>query len=135
MLQGDIELLQFANQPDLAYDMCISIAPDCETFGKYDYGTLTSGNNEFDKESDYNTHRDVKQPSVRNERYNQFEQRYFDERNQSSNLWATASHDLATVEPYWQVPNSYDYTPQYSVSTDAGKHRYLKLYIEKNIYN
>lgn len=99
--------------------MCASVAPDCSSFG-YDYSQeLVSGNHDYDKEPDYDTRPITELPG--NEPYEYGPNRFFNERNESDNLWATASRDLTTARPYWQVPESYGFTAPYPIPTDAGK--------------
>lgn len=115
-------MLQFANQPDLAYDMCTSIAPDCGPLGSYRSSeTLT---NEV-KQPDYPDEPDQVEPepddgSDEND-YDQFgRRRFIPDKNQSDNAWAVASTDLNSVRPYWQMPETFGISSPYA-ATDNGK--------------
>lgn len=117
-------MLQFANQPDLAYDMCISIAPDCGSFG-LQTSDLALDNTDYD-EKDYDDRIEVTESLVHVESEgkpsDQFDQSLLIERqNQSENQWAVSSRDMPTLRPYWQVSESYAVTPPYPLVTDNGK--------------
>lgn len=132
--QGDIELLQFANKPDIAYDMCITIAPNCG----YEYrGPNPPLNNVFITEPNYHvgdletaTFRPVTQ-TVRPEsqttrmhmpRIDNSLDRNNDLINRTDDLWRAASSDLSTLRPNWPIENPYsNFAGQFLTSTDPGK--------------
>lgn len=122
LLQGDIELLQFANKPDLAYDMCTSVAPDCGSFGSYEYSEDTRTNNVYETTPNYHIHIGFSASPTRNVNQHVNEYRY-NSANTAVNLsnpWITGGRDLTTVRPYWQIPESQGLSTPH-IPTDYGK--------------
>lgn len=143
-------MLQFANKPDAAYDMCVLIAPNCTGAGygyrsgyvsgiagsvvARDRNTGTSNAIRRTTESqpvrqnfDTTTHRDLYTLNANGDRRRQhFGRRFYNTRNRTDNLSAAASRGLTTVRPDWQITNSYVVTGQHLTSTDSGT---FELYV------
>lgn len=137
-LQGDIELLQFADKPDVAYDLCNTIAPDCGgPFSQYTGPILARNNDLFENEININREYTYAQPTdlnlihlptgdnERNLYDHVNENQAVNVKNESEGLWATASRDLSAPRPFWQGP---DFTQigQFPASTEAGKLLFTK---------
>lgn len=149
--QGDIELLQFANKPDAAYDMCVSIAPNCTGAGYGSRSGFVPGIAANVVARDRNTGASTsirrtteRQPVELNyetttqsnlytlnangdRRRQQLGRRFYNTRNRTDNLLAAASRGLTTIRPDWQITNSYAVTGQHLSSTDSGNFELYKI--------
>lgn len=126
--QGDIELLQFANKPDVAYDLCLNIAPDCEGFGSQYEGAASTGNvNRLGNTNGAYSYTptpdlDLMPPPTDRTIYEPVDENpSLNVRNGSNELWSIATRDLSTSKPFWPAPDAYAQLSQYSTSTDAGE--------------
>lgn len=135
-------MLQFANKPDIAYDMCSTIAPNCGLEGAQ---FIAGEPNNYEVSNNYANEREpIYRPVINMEtstpnqytlsvdgdgrrQYGHFGRNF--QRNRSE-LLAAASRDVITDRPSWNE-NVYPITGQYSTSTDAGKVSfggYFRLY-------
>lgn len=115
-------MLQFANKPDLAYDMCISVASDCGSFGLYEYSEDSRTNNDYETTPNYHIHIGFSASPTRNVNQHVNEYRY-NSANTATNLSnqrPTPDRDLTTVRPYWHIPESYGLSTPH-IPTDYGK--------------
>lgn len=138
--QGDIELLQFANKPDAAYDMCVSITPNCTGAGFGSRSGIAANVVARDRNTgastvirrtterqpvrqDYETttHRNLYTLNANSDgRRQHFGRRLYNTRNRTDNLSAAASRGLTTIRPDWQITNSYAVTGPHSTTADSG---------------
>lgn len=147
-IQGDIELLQFADKPDAAYDMCVSITPNCTGAGygsRSGYGSGIAANvvardrntgastvirrtterQNVRQNYETTTHGDLYTLNANGDRRRpHFGRRFYNTRNRTDNLLAAASRGLTTIRPDWQITNSYAITGQHPTSTDSGNFEY-----------
>lgn len=135
-------MLQFADKPDIAYEMCTVVAPDCRGLGYFAGGIFNSElepryrplhYNEITTQTDFNVET-TEQPRT----FENVDTERFIDRNQTNNPWEVASRELTTIRPNWHITESYNpITGQFVRSTDAGM--YLKniniCYIVLEMYN
>lgn len=134
--------MQFSNQPDTAYDLCHTIAPNCAGEGSFATASaanelsrnilvpLTASNIEqsntdeetvyYPETSESTLDSDESGPRL----YGHFGRNRIDDRNGSEDLWIGS---VTTSRPTWQSANIYGITRQYPTSTDSGKH--LKIFL------
>lgn len=108
--------------------MCVSIAPDCGdtgslyTDGISEVSADVSETNPMHVQPETTTaHQNVYTLNDNDNRRRQHFGRGSASRNRTDSLRATASRDLTTARPEWQVTNSFQYAPtvQYPMPTDS----------------
>jgi hypothetical protein len=132
--QGDIELLQFFNKPDTAYDMCSTIAPDCVGISSETTPSAIANDNSYyetvkETESSVNTY--TEGPNLNtltdneNDRRYDHRRRFFHEINSSDNPWNNVGRETTTENSIWSLPNFIGVTGQYPALTDPGKQNHF----------
>lgn len=130
MFQGDIELLQFADKPDAAYDMCVTIAPDCPSKPGLQYIASPVQLPEPDikpilyteqVENTQHSRLDTLTDEDLQRRYGILSRNRFFNRNESdSDLYPQV---LTTGAPSLVDSNIYNLANQFGPSTDYGKNQ------------